>query len=227
MGRLLPFLQLAFAVCATAFFGIWGAVPARLAAVPLLVVVLCPLLAACAVWPLDSVRRAFFDGWGSDPLRQTRPGSIAVWRIMERTALPAGLLGAVLFAILALGAIGTSGIQNDPQAQTRASLAMAGLSCCEAAGVFLLFRVVRMTVDLLQSRHEAVIPREISEAAAGRFSLSPREREVAGLLMEGLRYDEIADRLFISMKTVKSHVHHLYEKTETRNRMELANRLRA
>ena len=41
------------------------------------------------------------------------------------------------------------------------------------------------------------------------------------------RYEEIADRLFISTKTVKTHVHHLYEKTDSRNRMELANRLRA
>jgi DNA-binding CsgD family transcriptional regulator len=29
------------------------------------------------------------------------------------------------------------------------------------------------------------------------------------------------------VKTVKTHVHRVYEKTESRNRMELANRLRA
>jgi DNA-binding CsgD family transcriptional regulator len=33
--------------------------------------------------------------------------------------------------------------------------------------------------------------------------------------------------LFISAKTVKTHVHHVYEKTRSRNRSELALRLRA
>jgi len=50
---------------------------------------------------------------------------------------------------------------------------------------------------------------------------------VAALLTQGMLYEEIAARLFISVTTVKTHVHRLYEKTECRNRMELANRLRA
>jgi DNA-binding CsgD family transcriptional regulator len=82
-------------------------------------------------------------------------------------------------------------------------------------------------VDLLARKDGAAIPRELAAAAGDQFGLSPREREVAALLTQGLQYNEIADRLFISIKTVKTHAHRLYEKTETRNRMELANRLRA
>jgi two-component system nitrate/nitrite response regulator NarL len=53
-------------------------------------------------------------------------------------------------------------------------------------------------------------------------SLSEREREVLGLLAEGLRNREIAERLVISEATVKTHVRHVLEKLHFRNRAEAA-----
>jgi two-component system NarL family response regulator len=52
--------------------------------------------------------------------------------------------------------------------------------------------------------------------------LSDREREVLGLLAEGLRNREIAERLTISEPTVKTHVRHVLEKLRFRNRAEAA-----
>jgi two-component system NarL family response regulator len=52
--------------------------------------------------------------------------------------------------------------------------------------------------------------------------LSVREREVLGLLAEGLRNREIAQRLVISEPTVKTHVRHVLEKLRIRNRAEAA-----
>jgi len=52
--------------------------------------------------------------------------------------------------------------------------------------------------------------------------LSEREREVLALLAEGLRNREIGDRLFISESTVKTHVRHVLDKLQTRNRAEAA-----
>jgi DNA-binding NarL/FixJ family response regulator len=52
--------------------------------------------------------------------------------------------------------------------------------------------------------------------------LSDREREVLGLLAEGLRNREIAARLVISEPTVKTHVRHVLEKLRIRNRAEAA-----
>ena len=49
-------------------------------------------------------------------------------------------------------------------------------------------------------------------------TLSPREAEIAALMAEGLRNKEIAARLFISVATVKDHVHRILEKTGLESR---------
>ena len=45
-------------------------------------------------------------------------------------------------------------------------------------------------------------------------------------LVRGSSYAEIGRKLFISLATVKTHVNHIYRKTNTRSRPELMNRLR-
>jgi DNA-binding CsgD family transcriptional regulator len=65
-----------------------------------------------------------------------------------------------------------------------------------------------------------------SEAGLSRAALaaglSPREAEVAVLLADGITYKDIADRLFISLSTVQTHVNRIYSKTRCRNKVELA-----
>ncbi len=60
----------------------------------------------------------------------------------------------------------------------------------------------------------------------GRFDLSPREREVALLILEGLSYQGAAEKLCVSLATVKTHVNRIYDKTGAGNKMELARMLR-
>jgi DNA-binding NarL/FixJ family response regulator len=52
--------------------------------------------------------------------------------------------------------------------------------------------------------------------------LTNREREVVGLLGEGLSNKAIADRLHIAVQTVKTHVHNVLEKLSLRSRLEIA-----
>ena len=53
--------------------------------------------------------------------------------------------------------------------------------------------------------------------------LSIREMEVLGLIMQGLTNQEIADRLFISFETVRSHRKNILEKTGAKNSIALMN----
>jgi LuxR family maltose regulon positive regulatory protein len=57
--------------------------------------------------------------------------------------------------------------------------------------------------------------------------LSERELEVLQLVTEGLTNQEIAERLVITVGTVKTHVHHIYGKLNVRSRAEAAARARA
>jgi DNA-binding CsgD family transcriptional regulator len=56
--------------------------------------------------------------------------------------------------------------------------------------------------------------------------LTSREREVAGLAATGLSSDRIAERLFISMRTVDNHMQHVYQKLGITSRGELSTAMR-
>lgn len=53
--------------------------------------------------------------------------------------------------------------------------------------------------------------------------MTPREKDVIGLIGAGLTNKEIAQRLSISEFTVKSHVHNILEKLTLHNRLQIAN----
>jgi len=67
------------------------------------------------------------------------------------------------------------------------------------------------------------------ESLAGpieRYGLTAREREIIELVCAGRTNQEIADRLFISLATVKDHNYNVFRKTGVRNRVELVNLFR-
>jgi DNA-binding NarL/FixJ family response regulator len=57
---------------------------------------------------------------------------------------------------------------------------------------------------------------------AGAPRLTPREREIIELVLQGLKNREIAERLSITPGTVKVHLMHVFEKANVRDRYELA-----
>jgi ATP/maltotriose-dependent transcriptional regulator MalT len=58
----------------------------------------------------------------------------------------------------------------------------------------------------------------VDEKALENLGISKREYEVLALLGTGMSNQEIADTLFISQNTVKTHTSRLFEKLEVKNR---------
>lgn len=68
----------------------------------------------------------------------------------------------------------------------------------------------------------------LNQAEVARLRLSKRELEVLQLMAEGLSNLEIADRLFVSLNTIKTHSSKIFEKLEVQRRtqaVEMARKL--
>jgi DNA-binding NarL/FixJ family response regulator len=66
-----------------------------------------------------------------------------------------------------------------------------------------------------------------TESASDVNTLSAREREVLELVAHGFRNKDIADRLSITVESVRWHLKHIYNKLHVHSRTEAALRLRA
>jgi DNA-binding CsgD family transcriptional regulator len=95
-----------------------------------------------------------------------------------------------------------------PERAARAEHRGAAMDLTDAVG----FAQEALTVELLRSGP--------SPAGPGA-NLSKRERELLALLAEGLTDNQIAEKLFISVRTVRSHLDRIREKTGFRRRAEL------
>lgn len=60
----------------------------------------------------------------------------------------------------------------------------------------------------------------LKEAPGDMSQLTKRENEILGCLAKGFLYKEIAEQLGISMSTVRTHIHSVYEKLHVQSRTE-------
>jgi DNA-binding NarL/FixJ family response regulator len=104
---------------------------------------------------------------------------------------------------------------DDGSLQRALALGAAGFVSKSASIEQLLeaLRAIRAGGSYLSSE----VASRVMDLAAGRSSvdsvgLTPREREILELLVEGNRPGEIGDALFLSVKTVKNHLTSVYHK---------------
>jgi DNA-binding NarL/FixJ family response regulator len=72
--------------------------------------------------------------------------------------------------------------------------------------------------DELLARVRRLVRKSRSPDGSTRYQLTPREIEVLELLATGLSPEEIAARLVISVKTVGTHIEHIFRKLGVRTR---------
>ncbi|MFB6619217.1 response regulator [Streptomyces sp. NPDC056367] len=89
---------------------------------------------------------------------------------------------------------------------------LAAISTVHAGEMLFSPRALRGLIDAYAA------PVAAPAAHPGLSTLTPREREVLGLVGAGLSNSDIAERLFLSAATVKTHVHRCMSKLELASR---------
>ncbi|TNE60350.1 MAG: response regulator transcription factor [Bacteroidetes bacterium] len=65
------------------------------------------------------------------------------------------------------------------------------------------------------------------EQVLARHNITPREYEVLQFIAQGLSNQEIADRMFVSLNTIKTHTSNLFSKLDVQRRTQAVQKARA
>src|SRR6185312_8524365 len=103
----------------------------------------------------------------------------------------------LIFNSLRAGAKGYL-LKNTPPAEL-----VQAIEQVHAGGAPMSMQIARKVVDHFH---------RVGQSSSEMEKLSKREEEVLALLSKGLLYKEIGDALNISLATVRTHLHHIYEK---------------
>ena len=86
--------------------------------------------------------------------------------------------------------------------------------------------IARKIVKIFQNQPKKEDIKEVEPVRTNQNgTISKREYEVLELIAKGLLYKEIAEKLFISVGTVKQHLHNSYQKLHVNNKIEALNKL--
>ena len=99
-----------------------------------------------------------------------------------------------------------------------------------ALGIWLAIKLIKPKVEtvIVEKQVFANTDFVLNEAEVNRLRLSAREMEVLQLIADGLSNQQIAERLFVSLNTIKTHTSNLFLKMEVERRtqaIEMAKRL--
>lgn len=94
--------------------------------------------------------------------------------------------------------------------------------------IILLFSIsiiipARIKIYLLSHKHDKPEGNFDFDAFCKYYEISKREAEIILEICSGKSNKAIADKLFITLQTVKDHTHRIYTKTDVKNRVQLAN----
>ncbi|HTF21450.1 MAG TPA: response regulator transcription factor [Chryseolinea sp.] len=96
-------------------------------------------------------------------------------------------------------------------------------------GLWIATQLTKPKVQTVVVEKEVYLKAPVNEAELAKLNLTNREYEVLKLLTQGCSNAEIAEHLFLSLSTIKTHVSNLFVKMDVKNRtqaVEKANRLK-
>lgn len=133
---------------------------------------------------------------------------------MKKTVLLYGLLGGVLIAALKL--VEYRYLVVDHSIEIYGGI-VAGIF--SALGIWLGLKLTRPRVRVVVK--EVAVPQTpfvLNAARQEQLGITPRELEILGQIAAGLSNKEIADKLYVSENTVKTHAASVFEKLNARRR---------
>lgn len=138
---------------------------------------------------------------------------------MKKHVLLYGLLGGVLIAVLKLAEYRFLVLEH--------SLEIYGgivAVLFSALGIWLGLKLTRVRTVEVVREVPVVGPFVRNEARVAELGITPREMEMLEALAAGHSNREIAERLFISENTVKTHTSRLFEKLQAQRRTQAVQR---
>jgi DNA-binding CsgD family transcriptional regulator len=95
-----------------------------------------------------------------------------------------------------------------------------------ALGIWLALKLAKPKVETRVIEKEVYVQQpaktEIDQKEIERLGISKRELEVLSLMAAGLSNDEIAEKLFVSLNTVKTHTSNIFLKLDVKRRTQAA-----
>jgi DNA-binding CsgD family transcriptional regulator len=137
----------------------------------------------------------------------------------KRTILLYGLVGGVLIAALKLVEYRFLVVEHSVEIYGGIVAAVFA-----ALGIWLGLKLTRPAEKVVVQERRVVVevpaPREfvVDAARMQELGITPREHEILILIADGLSNREIAERLFVSENTVKTHSRRLFDKLQAKRR---------
>lgn len=126
-----------------------------------------------------------------------------------------GACGGVLIALLRLAEYRFAVVQHSLEIYGAiVAVVFAGV------GIWLGGTITRKEPEVVIREVRVDGPFTVDEKRVRELQLTPRELEVLGLIAQGLSNKEIAERVFVSENTVKTHASRVFEKLGARRRTE-------
>jgi DNA-binding NarL/FixJ family response regulator len=88
-------------------------------------------------------------------------------------------------------------------------------------GAYMSPSIARKAMKLLKGKAPEISKNDIES------SLTRREFEILEMLSNGFSYREMADKLFISTATAKTHINNIYKKLQVNNKIQAINKLKS